>query len=85
MCLYPMLIPAHNIDIVGQSGIRDHVGAFGGDPDRGTTLSFAILGVRALTRFLLVTAVGQSVGAADIGLQLMAFGGEKTVPFQQAM
>lgn len=45
----------------------------------------SILGVRALTIFLLVTVVGQSVGAADIGLQLMAFGGEKSVPFQQAM
>ncbi|KAL4954956.1 Alpha/Beta hydrolase protein [Aspergillus filifer] len=32
-----------------------------------------------------VTAVGQSVGASDIGLHLTAFGGEKRVPFQQAM
>ncbi|KAI1135034.1 alpha/beta-hydrolase [Hypoxylon sp. FL0543] len=31
-----------------------------------------------------VTAVGQSVGASDIGLQLIAFGGEH-VPFQQAI
>lgn len=85
MRLYPKLIPTHNTDIVDQPGIRDHVEAFGGDPDRGTALSFSILGVRALTKFLLVTVVGQSVGAADIGLQLMAFGGEKTVPFQQAM
>lgn len=48
-------------------------------------LSSSVLGVRALTRFLLVTVVGQSVGAADIGLQLMAFGGGESVPFQQAM
>lgn len=42
MCLYPILIPTDNTDIVDQSGIRDHVEAFGGDPDRGTTLSFSI-------------------------------------------
>ncbi|KAJ5280742.1 alpha/beta-hydrolase [Penicillium angulare] len=32
-----------------------------------------------------VTAIGQSVGASDISLQLTAFGGERGVPFQQAM
>ncbi|KAL4905310.1 hypothetical protein BDW74DRAFT_185327 [Aspergillus multicolor] len=32
-----------------------------------------------------VTVIGQSVGAADIGLQLIAYGGEKQVPFQQAL
>ncbi|KAL2828201.1 Alpha/Beta hydrolase protein [Aspergillus cavernicola] len=32
-----------------------------------------------------VTVVGQSVGASDLGLQLMAFGGAQDVPFQQAM
>ncbi|KAL5044217.1 hypothetical protein BDW71DRAFT_186264 [Aspergillus fruticulosus] len=32
-----------------------------------------------------VTVIGQSVGASDIGLQLMAFGGNQEVPFQQAV
>ncbi|KAL4884048.1 Alpha/Beta hydrolase protein [Aspergillus karnatakaensis] len=32
-----------------------------------------------------ITVVGQSVGASDIGLQLLAFGGTNDVPFQQAM
>ncbi|KAL4939576.1 hypothetical protein BDV06DRAFT_224896 [Aspergillus oleicola] len=32
-----------------------------------------------------VTVIGQSVGASDIGLHLTAYGGEKGVPFQQAM
>jgi hypothetical protein len=32
-----------------------------------------------------VTAIGQSVGASDISLQLTAFGGEHGVPFQRAM
>ncbi|KAI1383622.1 alpha/beta-hydrolase [Hypoxylon trugodes] len=32
-----------------------------------------------------VTAIGQSVGASDIGLQLTAFGGKHDVPFQQAI
>lgn len=32
-----------------------------------------------------VTAIGQSVGASDISLQLTAFGGENGVPFQRAM
>ncbi|KAI0837780.1 alpha/beta-hydrolase [Hypoxylon sp. FL0890] len=32
-----------------------------------------------------VTAIGQSVGASDISLQLTAFGGERGVPFQQAV
>ncbi|RDW83864.1 uncharacterized protein DSM5745_04190 [Aspergillus mulundensis] len=32
-----------------------------------------------------VTVIGQSVGAADIGLQLVAYGGEEQVPFQQAL
>ncbi|KAL1850166.1 hypothetical protein Daus18300_013034 [Diaporthe australafricana] len=32
-----------------------------------------------------VTAVGQSVGASDIGLQMTAFGGAKGVPFQKAV
>ncbi|KUI73335.1 Lipase 1 [Cytospora mali] len=32
-----------------------------------------------------VTALGQSVGASDISLQLTAFGGEKGVPFQRAI
>ncbi|KAI1504895.1 lipase [Biscogniauxia marginata] len=32
-----------------------------------------------------VTAIGQSVGASDIGLQLTSFGGERGVPFQQAI
>ncbi|KAI1466956.1 alpha/beta-hydrolase [Daldinia caldariorum] len=32
-----------------------------------------------------VTAIGQSVGASDIGLQLLAFGGNHHVPFQQAV
>ncbi|KAI1652711.1 alpha/beta-hydrolase [Daldinia decipiens] len=34
---------------------------------------------------LRVTAVGQSVGASDIALQLLAFGGKADVPFQQAI
>jgi hypothetical protein len=38
-----------------------------------------------LTDDLLVTVIGQSVGASDIGLQLTAFGGEHDVPFQQAV
>lgn len=32
-----------------------------------------------------VTAIGQSVGASDISLQLTAFGGEHGVPFQRAI
>ncbi|KAL3458698.1 alpha/beta-hydrolase [Aspergillus heterothallicus] len=32
-----------------------------------------------------VTAIGQSVGSSDIGLQLLAFGGAKGAPFQQAV
>ncbi|KAI2471288.1 alpha/beta-hydrolase [Annulohypoxylon bovei var. microspora] len=32
-----------------------------------------------------VTAIGQSVGASDIGLQLTAFGGKQDAPFQQAI
>ncbi|KAJ0115227.1 alpha/beta-hydrolase [Diaporthe amygdali] len=32
-----------------------------------------------------LTAIGQSVGASDIGLQLTAFGGEDGAPFQQAI
>ncbi|CAI7590119.1 unnamed protein product [Penicillium glandicola] len=32
-----------------------------------------------------VTVIGQSVGASDIGLQLMAFGGDQDVPFQQGV
>ncbi|KAJ7601598.1 lipase [Mycena polygramma] len=32
-----------------------------------------------------VTAIGQSVGASDISLQMTAFGGEQGVPFQQAI
>ncbi|KAL5047761.1 hypothetical protein BDW71DRAFT_196533 [Aspergillus fruticulosus] len=32
-----------------------------------------------------VTAIGQSVGASDIGLQLTAFGGKQEAPFQQAL
>ncbi|RAL02596.1 alpha/beta-hydrolase [Aspergillus ibericus CBS 121593] len=32
-----------------------------------------------------VTAIGQSVGASDIGLHLTSFGGTKGVPFQQAI
>ncbi|KAL4995867.1 Alpha/Beta hydrolase protein [Aspergillus recurvatus] len=32
-----------------------------------------------------VTAIGQSVGASDIGLQLTAFGGKQEVPIQQAL
>ncbi|POS71369.1 hypothetical protein DHEL01_v210237 [Diaporthe helianthi] len=32
-----------------------------------------------------VTAIGQSVGASDIGLQMTAFGGAEGVPFQKAV
>ncbi|RAH75331.1 alpha/beta-hydrolase [Aspergillus aculeatinus CBS 121060] len=32
-----------------------------------------------------VTAIGQSVGASDIGLHLTSFNGSRNVPFQQAM
>ncbi|KAJ5504748.1 Carboxylesterase type B [Penicillium fimorum] len=32
-----------------------------------------------------VTVIGQSVGASDIGLQLMALGGDQDVPFQQGV
>ncbi|KAG6365412.1 hypothetical protein INS49_007023 [Diaporthe citri] len=32
-----------------------------------------------------VTAIGQSVGGSDIGLQMAAFGGAKGVPFQKAV
>lgn len=32
-----------------------------------------------------VTAIGQSVGGSDIGLQMTAFGGAKGVPFQKAV
>ncbi|KAL2844687.1 alpha/beta-hydrolase [Aspergillus pseudodeflectus] len=32
-----------------------------------------------------VTAIGQSVGSSDIGLQLLAFGGAEGAPFQQAV
>ncbi|KAJ6456566.1 lipase [Mycena vitilis] len=32
-----------------------------------------------------VTAIGQSVGASDISLQMTAFGGEQGAPFQQAI
>lgn len=38
-----------------------------------------------LTDYLLVTVIGQSVGASDIGLQLTAFGGDQDAPFQQAV
>lgn len=38
-----------------------------------------------LTGCLVVTVIGQSVGASDIGLQLTAFGGDQDVPFQQAV
>lgn len=38
-----------------------------------------------LTDYLLVTVIGQSVGASDIGLQLTAFDGNQDVPFQQAV
>lgn len=38
-----------------------------------------------LTDCLVVTVIGQSVGASDIGLQLTAFGGHQNVPFQKAV
>lgn len=40
---------------------------------------------RLHAHYVPVTAIGQSVGASDIGLQLTAFGGETDVPFQQAV
>lgn len=38
-----------------------------------------------LTECLVVTVIGQSVGASDIGLQLTAFGGHQNIPFQKAV
>jgi hypothetical protein len=61
-----------------QTGVRDNIESFGGDPNRGTPH-------RDANRLYLVTVIGQSVGASDIDLQLTAFGGDKDVPFQQAV
>ncbi|GAP91339.1 hypothetical protein SAMD00023353_6000330 [Rosellinia necatrix] len=46
--------------------VRDHIGQFGGDPDR-------------------VTIFGQSSGGLAVGMQIMAYGGAKPVPFQQGI
>lgn len=66
--------------------MRDNIELFGGDPNRGI-LAYCFQGSSTdmLTEYLLVTVIGQSVGASDIGLQLTAFGGDQDVPFQQAV
>ncbi|KAJ5585571.1 alpha/beta-hydrolase [Penicillium hispanicum] len=43
------------------------------------------VGLRDQRAALEFTAIGQSVGASDISLQLTAFGGETDAPFQQAV
>lgn len=46
--------------------VRDHIGMFGGNPDK-------------------VTIFGQSSGGLGVGMQIMAYGAQKPVPFQQAI
>lgn len=51
------------------SGVRDNIEAFGGDPNRGM-FNYPLFGPSTgiLTDYLVVTVIGQSVGASDIGL-----------------
>lgn len=46
--------------------VQDHIGQFGGDPDK-------------------VTIFGQSSGGLAVGMQIMAYGGSKPVPFKQGI
>jgi len=69
-----------------QLGVRDNIEVFGGDANKGMfEYHFLDPGTDMLTGSVLVTVIGQSVGASDIGLQLTAFGGDENCPFQQAV
>lgn len=66
-------------------GVRDNIKVFGGDPQRGKSCNVHPVYGTPNHIVLKVTAIGQSVGALDIGLHLTSFGGTQGVPFQQAM
>lgn len=65
-------------------GVRDNIETFGGDPSRGTATKLYLQQART-ANVAIVTAIGQSVGASDIGLHLTSFNGTKGVPFRRAM